>query len=153
MANFSTKDIQTLIRAGNVTIDGAHSANPLGLGLDAYYDIKSEFELQTAVITECKKLSLTDPDYGRIFAVPNGQYRPGQRVEAGLVSGAPDLFLYVARGGYHGCFIELKFGRNKLSPNQVQMLAELKAQGYYCVVVKDSVDAVMNTIRDYLAQR
>lgn len=149
MANFSTKDIQTIIRAGNVTIDAAHSANALGLGLDAYYDVKSEYELQAAVITECKSRALLIPDYDWVYAIPNGQYRPGERLEPGTATGYPDLGWDLPRGGYHGARVELKYYKNPLGPEQKRWHARLVGQGYYVVTIKDSVQAVMNELEAY----
>lgn len=48
--------------------------------------------------------------------------------------GVPDLFLPVARCGFHGLWIELKVGKNKPSKNQLWWLNELAGQGYKAVV-------------------
>ena len=41
----------------------------------------------------------------------------------------------VARGGYHGLFLELKHGRNKTTPEQSYWLERLERQGYRADVV------------------
>lgn len=46
----------------------------------------------------------------------------------------PDLCLPVARGKYHGLYIEMKYGKNKTSENQNIWLKALAAQGYAAAV-------------------
>ncbi len=145
---YKPSDIQALLRAGHITIDAAHSANALG-GLDAYYDVKSEYELQTAVIAECKSRGLTIPEYDWVYAIPNGQYRPGERLEPGTAPGYPDLGWDLARGGYHGARIELKYKENGLKPDQKKWHAWLKVQGFYVVTIWDSVAAVLAELEAY----
>lgn len=113
----------------------------------------SEHEFQAAVIAECDKQSILRVEYGLIFAIPNGQYRQGQRMEPGLRPGVPDLFLPVARRGYHGFFIELKVGDNKPSQKQLDWVGNLRCEGYLCHVIWDSVDKVMELIEWYLEKR
>lgn len=48
--------------------------------------------------------------------------------------GFPDLSLPVARGGYHGLYVELKrIGSGKVSKDQQWWLDKLTAQGYFAV--------------------
>lgn len=110
----------------------------------------SEHDFQAAVIAECDRRSVLRVEYGLIFAIPNGQYRQGQRMEPGLRPGIPDLFLPVARHGYHGLFIELKVGDNKETENQVKWKRYLTAEGYLCGVIWDEVERVMWFIEEYL---
>jgi hypothetical protein len=113
----------------------------------------SEHDLQTAVIAECDRRSLLRVEYGLIFAIPNGQYRQGQRMEPGLRAGVPDLFLPVARHGYHGLFIELKCGDNKPTEPQTNWLRHLKAEGYLCHVLRDDPKEVIGMIEWYLEKK
>lgn len=110
----------------------------------------SEHELQTAIVEACDRRSILRVEYGLLFAVPNGQYRQGQRMEPGLRPGVPDLFLPVARKGFHGMFIELKCGYNKPSQVQLDWIRKLKAEGYRVVTVWDSVEVAMLEIESYL---
>lgn len=86
----------------------------------------------------------------------------GQAVKAkkqGMKKGFPDIQLPVARGGYHGLFIELKIKpyRNhknkvvypKISNEQKWWIEELTKQGYRAVVCK-GFDAAVNEIEGYL---
>lgn len=52
----------------------------------------------------------------------------------GVKAGVPDLHLPVARGGYHGLYIELKVGSNKATALQKDWIKELTKQGYLAVV-------------------
>lgn len=78
------------------------------------------------------------PELRLLFHVPNGGRRDSReaaRLKAqGVKPGVPDLFLPVARGGYHGLWIELKAGRGKPSSNQCQWIGDLNEQGYRAVV-------------------
>ena len=78
-----------------------------------------------------------DTEYPQLklaFAIPNGGLRnkvtAGKLKAQGVKAGVFDIFLPVARGGYHGCWLEMKVGNNTLSQNQVKFLAEVRGQGY-----------------------
>jgi hypothetical protein len=74
------------------------------------------------------------------FAVPNGMRVAGDaRKRAiyvaamkrqGLTPGVSDIFILLARGGYHGLFLELKFGRNKLTDEQASFQRRACWAGY-----------------------
>jgi hypothetical protein len=89
------------------------------------------------------------PDIELLYAVPNGQYRPGQRKEPGMKAGVPDMCLPVARGEYHGLYIELKLSDNTPTPKQKQWLAQLREQGYHAVVCY-GIDDTTETLKKYL---
>ncbi len=95
----------------------------------------SESKEQQALIKWCE---LRGHPYNLMFAVPNEgkrSYKCASRMKAeGLKSGVPDLVFPVARGGFHGLFIEMKYGKGKLSDNQDVWLNHLIAQGYFCMV-------------------
>lgn len=58
-------------------------------------------------------------------------------VRQGLKKGVPDICLPVARGGYHGMYIEMKRTKGgKLGDDQRQWLSALTQQGYYAVLCK-----------------
>jgi hypothetical protein len=46
----------------------------------------------------------------------------------------PDIFLPSAHHGFHGLFIELKYGSNKPKEHQAAFLDALTGQGYLAVV-------------------
>lgn len=88
-----------------------------------------------------------------LFAIPNGGKRT--RIEAcilkgeGVRAGVPDLFLAVARGGYHGLFLELKTEKGRISEAQLEMHARLAKQHYF-VAVPRSVGEAVEIIGKYL---
>ena len=70
----------------------------------------------------------------------------------GTLAGFPDLFIAEPKGGFHGCFIELKDGKKgRLSENQNIMLDELAKRGYFCAIVRDYEQGV-NIINSYMQQ-
>lgn len=78
------------------------------------------------------------PEIDLLYHIPNGGSR--NRIEAanlkrqGVKAGVPDLCLPVARSGYHGLYIEMKYGKNKPSENQDKWLSALQKQGYAVAV-------------------
>lgn len=99
---------------------------------------------------------------GRLIAVPNGAHLAGSarqryakmaRMKAeGLSPGFPDLFLPVARRGFHGLAIEMKRVKGSTtSKEQQDWLQWLPEQGYLAVLCKGA-DAAMDTIQAYLAE-
>ena len=79
------------------------------------------------------------PALSLLLHIPNGGARrksEAARMSAeGVRAGVPDLCLPVARGGYHGLFIELKRTRGgRVSPEQTRWIRNLNDQGYYAAV-------------------
>lgn len=85
-------------------------------------------------------------DLQRMFHIPNEGRRTVQHVMSlkrlGMKPGVPDIFLPVARGGYHGLFIEMKrrIG-GRLSPEQKDWQVALLEEGYAVAVCKGFEDA------------
>ena len=90
-----------------------------------------------------------------LFAVPNAAKRSAKlasmmRAE-GMRSGIPDLVLAVARGQFHGLFIEMKKARGgKASPNQIMTLSAFHRQGY-AVRICHGFEAARGVIEQYMA--
>ena len=63
--------------------------------------------------------------------------------------GVPDICLPVARGGYHGLYIELKTKTGSQSPEQKQWQRDLLNEGYCAVVCRGFYEAV-DTIDWYM---
>lgn len=76
----------------------------------------------------------TYPELDLLYHIPNGGSR--NRLEAanlkrqGVKPGVPDLCLPVARGTFHGLYIEMKYGKNKTSPLQDGWIESLRNQNY-----------------------
>lgn len=73
--------------------------------------------------------------YNLIFAIPNGGDRnpvvAAKMKAEGVRKGVLDLLLPVARGRYHGFFIEMKYGNNKPSDSQLEFADAMKTEGYH----------------------
>lgn len=110
----------------------------------------SERQEQAALFEWAEWQGNNTPELKLLFAIPNGQVRPGQPVEPGLKPGVPDVMLPVMRGRYAGFFGELKVDKNGASDEQKEWLAALSQQGYYCTV-QWGFEAMKDAILDYLA--
>lgn len=97
----------------------------------------SEHDEQTALFQALAYL----PAAKWVFAIPNGGLRNMQvaiKLKAeGAKRGVWDIFVPVARGGHHGLFIEMKFGKNKLTAEQTEFRQFVEEQGYCCKVFYD----------------
>jgi hypothetical protein len=117
------------------------------------YKKRSEATEQATLIQWCNLNKCVYPELGLIFHVPNGGQRnktEARRLKAeGVKAGVPDLFLPVARGKFHGLFIEMKYGNNKATPKQREWIIELNNQGYYAVVCNGFEEA-KTTIESYI---
>lgn len=143
------------------TNDQLQLANPAELAIPTRPELVGarEHELQQAVIAECQRRSILQPEYGLLIHIPNGEYRPSataRRLKAmGVVAGVPDLFLPAPRQmgsrWLHGMFIELKVGKGRPSLAQLEWMDKLRAQNYFVVVCYDTVEAVMRQIEWYLS--
>ena len=73
-----------------------------------------------------------------IAAIPNGGKRSAITAsilkDEGVLAGMPDLIIPCARKGYNGLFIEMKYGKNRLSPNQIEVMIKLRKEGYLTAV-------------------
>lgn len=92
------------------------------------------------------------PELALLYHVPNGGARnkatAGKLRAEGVKAGVPDLCLPVARGGYHGLYIELKRVQGgRLREAQKQWLAALEAQGYRTAVCRGWAEAKAELLR------
>ena len=86
------------------------------------------------------------PELDLLYHIPNGGHRyktTARRLKAeGVKAGVPDICLPVARGGYHGLYIEMKAGRNTPTEHQERWLMALAENGYYTAVCNGWLSAV-----------
>ena len=97
------------------------------------------------------------PELALMYHIPNGGSRSkseaGRFRAEGVKSGVPDICLPVARGGYHGLYIELKRVKGgRVSTAQQGWISALRDQGYYACVCKGWDDAA-HVIKAYLEGR
>jgi hypothetical protein len=85
------------------------------------------------------------PNLSVIFATPNGFYStPAQKSkmkQEGLKSGVWDIFVPIPSKGYHGMFLEMKYGKNKLTDSQKSFGEAVSRRGYKCEVAYSGVEA------------
>lgn len=121
------------------------------------FGIPTEHEEQAAFFSWAQSEAdyLGEPGLRLLFAIPNGGFRSMKTARAlhaeGVRAGVPDLFLPVARGGWNGCFIEMKRTKGgSVSPAQTAFHAELGLQGFKVLVCRgaqQAQEAVMQYLR------
>lgn len=100
--------------------------------------IPHEANEQEILFRWARLVRCTYPELDLLYHIPNGGSR--NELEAaslkrqGVKAGVPDLCLPVARGEYHGLYIEMKYGKNKTSDKQNEWISALTAQGYAVAV-------------------
>jgi len=86
------------------------------------------------------------PELKLAFAIPNGGHRHisvaiGLKNE-GVKAGVPDIFIPVARNGYHGIFIEMKRPGGHLEAHQTVWLNDLAIQKYFAYCCHSCDEAI-----------
>ena len=88
-----------------------------------------------------------------IAAIPNGGKRNAITAsilkDEGVLAGMPDLIIPCARKGYNGLFIEMKYGKNRLSPSQIEVMIKLRKEGYLTAVCY-TFDEFVELCNEYL---
>jgi hypothetical protein len=132
------------------------------IGLDAVSAMNAivsgtatEHDEQSALIAWAAMNEVAHPELAQLFSIPNGGKRhiitAVRLKEEGLKSGVPDLMLAVARGKYHGLFIEMKRKQGRRSHEQTDWIARLRNFGYSALTCY-GCDEAINAIMAYLAQ-
>lgn len=114
----------------------------------------SEDDIQKQIIDWAKHKKVNGKPLSElIHHSPNGGQRhivTATRFKAmGTLAGFPDLFVFIARGGFNGLFIELKKPKGRVSAIQQQRIDALNEQGYRAVVCY-GFDESIKAITDYL---
>lgn len=115
----------------------------------------TEAQEQTAVFNWAAVMVRRWPELRLLHHIPNGGSRNAREAHnlrmQGVKAGIPDIFLPVARGGWHGLYIEMKRRKGgRLSDEQAAMLEALREQGYCAWVCKGANDAI-DLITEYLS--
>ena len=117
---------------------GSSSHLPLhkgGLRTEPYESEEQEALFSWALLMETKY-----PCLKLLYHVPNGGMRSaavaGKLKAEGVKAGVPDICLPVARGKYHGLYIELKAGKNKATKDQKEWLSALSEEGYMAILCR-----------------
>lgn len=115
--------------------------------------VSVEFLIQSSFVRWAKLATFEFPALALLYAVPNGvrtsAKQAGKLKAEGLQAGVPDLHLPVARGGYHGLWLEMKAPAGRMSDDQRWWREQLLAQGHAHVVPR-SVDEAKAAVLAYL---
>ena len=117
------------------------------------FRLSDESGHQEAIIQWCQYRYGTYPELELLYHVPNGGRRDKAEAAAlkrqGVKAGVPDLVLPVARGGFHGLYIELKAPGGSVQKSQKEYIAKLEQQGYLAQV-RIGWQAAVELLSDYL---
>jgi hypothetical protein len=100
---------------------------------------------QQALFQWSKLMQGQYPELSLLHSIPNGGKR--NLIEAvrmkkeGIKSGVFDMFMPVARGDYHGIYLEMKIKGGRVSDNQKWWQRETTKQGYLSVICYGWEDA------------
>ncbi|WP_456267672.1 VRR-NUC domain-containing protein [Kushneria sp. AK178] len=116
---------------------------------------------QRALMSWLRGESLRNSQVGQAwpatYHVPNGGHRhkatAAELKKQGVKSGVSDLVVAVARGGWHGLYIEFKAtppNHAGLQDSQREWLAAMESQGY-CAVLARGLEEARAVLREYMA--
>ena len=116
--------------------------------------IATEDAEQAALFQWAARAACTMPELELMYAIPNGGLRDkataSRLKQTGVKAGVPDICLPVARGPYHGLYIELKCVRGgRVSEAQHEWIEMLIGQNY-CAMVCEGWENAMEVIKAYL---
>ena len=115
--------------------------------------IPTEDEEQIWLFSWAKINSGKWPELELMHHIPNGGMRSkseAARFKAmGVKRGVSDVFLPVAKGGYHGLYIELKAKDGRPEKEQKDWIAAVREQGYYAAVCYGGFEAA-NLVGAYM---
>ena len=105
----------------------------------------SEHDEQVRLFAWAREYADKIPELAMLFHIPNGGWRhkatAGRLKAEGAKPGVPDVFLPVPRSGYHGLWIEMKYGRNKPTKRQALWIDALQRHGYFVRVCYSAEEA------------
>ncbi len=104
-----------------------------------------EHNNQAELIYLCRLYEHKIPELGLLFAIPNGGHRfkgVARKLKTeGVSAGTWDLLLVCARNIYHGYWIEMKSGKNKLTAEQKEFQRDVENEGYKTEVFYSGLEA------------
>lgn len=113
----------------------------------------SEHDEQAAFFQIAGYMQSQYPQLRWLHAIPNGGARnvvvARKLKDEGVLKGIADVFLPYPCGGYHGLYIEFKYGKNKLTSEQREFLEYAAAHGYQTGVAY-SADKGVEILKAYL---
>lgn len=114
---------------------------------------RSESTEQMTLIDWCNINTCIYPELELIYHIPNegkrSNFQGTKLKREGLKKGVPDLCLPVPRYGYHGLYIEMKYGNGRTTKEQNEWIRKLNEQGYKAVVCNGFEEA-KSMIEEYI---
>lgn len=105
---------------------------------------EGESGLQIAVITYLK-LQYSTIKYCASAGGVRTSFKQAVKMKAtGYVKGFPDLQILKPVGKYSGMFIELKYNKGRMSPEQKEWIEYLNSVGYFAICCNSFDDAKKN---------
>ena len=102
--------------------------------------VQYEAKKQQEVVRFCRDMNVP------IFAIPNGGRRNAKEAYfmklSGVTAGIPDLCIPRARHGYYALYIEMKYGKNKTTPEQDYWIKDFNENGYLAKVCYGAEEAI-----------
>jgi hypothetical protein len=116
----------------------------------------SEHDEQVELFRWKQEMTPLIPELEWLHAIPNGGRRStfvARKMKAeGTTPGIFDVFLPVASGGYHGFYLEMKFGKNKMSQHQTRFQRFVDGNGFKTGVFYSWQEAARGLL-EYLPDR
>jgi hypothetical protein len=115
-----------------------------------------EFQMQAALFTWARNPAVLAKHHelalleGSMNGVKLTAAQAGKAKAAGMLKGAHDITLPIARGGYSGLSIELKAGKNRPTEEQIEYGNRLAAEGWKVAYIWDDWLAVRDEILSYV---
>lgn len=101
---------------------------------------------QETVIQWARLCSNSRPELALLHHIPNGGSRGKKEAvklkRMGVLAGVSDLHLPVAKAGYNGLYIEMKYGDGRLLVSQKEFMKRAARWGNYCIVAYSAADAI-----------
>lgn len=117
------------------------------------YAKRSEDTEQISVIDWAKWREVQYPELRWLHHIPNGGSRNKQEAvklkQMGVKAGVSDLCLPFPRGAYIGLYIEMKYGSNKPTKEQIEFISMMQEVGHLVLVCYSS-EAAIEVIQQYL---
>ena len=121
--------------------------------MDLRYAKRSEDTEQIKVIQWALRAQDEFPALKWLHHIPNGGSRAKAEAvkfkQMGVKAGVSDLSLPYPCGCYHGMYIEMKYGKNKPTDEQLEFLICMKETGYF-VCICYSFEAAQEILIKYL---
>ena len=114
--------------------------------MSSYVELSSEDSEQEIVIKWARISSGKYEALKLLHHIPNGGSRNKKEAiklkRMGVLAGVSDLHLPVAAAGYHGLYIEMKYGDGRISRSQRTFLVKAAYYNNFCAVCYTSGDAI-----------